>query len=946
MLATVLLCVLASVGDAPAGETEPKSLDPRVVIEQFAAEPDIVTPTGIAIDQRGRVLVVESHTHFRPADYAGPPADRIRALVDTDGDGRADQVTNFYEGGTATMNLAVYDDGSVFVATRMEISRLFDHDNDGKADERLLIAHLETAGNYPHNGLSGFAFDGLGNVYFGLGENLGAKYRLVGTDGAALEGGGEGGSIYRCRPDGTKLTRIATGFWNPFHLCCDAYDRLFAVDNDPDSRPPCRLLHIVPEGDYGYRYRNGRKGVHPFTAWNGELPGTLPMTAGTGEAPSGVLAYESDALPTEYVGTLLVTSWGDHRIDSFRLNPHGASFRALAEPIVTGGDNFRPVVIALAADGSLYVSDWVDKSYDLHGKGRVWHIRARDAVPLKRPSDPAQALLSGDRPLRQKAGRMLAGSPSTSKNLTLLSDVAQKGADPRVRADALIALARAGKADSIREQIALHDSSADVQSLAIGLGTEYTDALRNRASPESPSLVRAAALRRLSDTSSRTVVIAALADSDPFIAQAARTALAHSATIDERLSLAAAESSAQRLAAIFLLRELPEPAARAVLPTLLRDADPTVRFAAVQWVAEAGLQEFRNQVVDGLATGATTRALFEAYLAALERLDGVQRAVKDEWSGDQYVLALLENPETASAVRVRALRALRPDHPGLTPQLLGTLLASTDPAMRLETVRTLRERKDPLAVDQVEQIAVDERAAIGLRAEAIVGVANDTSERRALLLNLATGNVATLGQEALRSLRGAPLDAGARDRLVTAAAHETDAELVTRLLGTSPNPPHPDRADREAWLALVQAPGDAATGERIFFHPRGPACYRCHQVDGRGGTIGPELSFTPQTLSAARLLESLLEPSKEIAPQFTVWNVVRNDGTMLTGVLLSDDPDGTRRYGTADGEIIGVQQSEVAEVRPQNKSLMPDSLCDQLTPSELRDLFAYLRSPR
>ncbi len=63
----------------------------------------------------------------------------------------------------------------------------------------------------------------------------------------------KGGSIYRCRPDGTKLARVATGFWNPFHLCVDAFDRLFAVDNDPDSRPPCRLMHIVTDGDYGYR---------------------------------------------------------------------------------------------------------------------------------------------------------------------------------------------------------------------------------------------------------------------------------------------------------------------------------------------------------------------------------------------------------------------------------------------------------------------------------------------------------------------------------------------------------------------------------------------------------------------------------------------------------------------------------------------------------------------
>src|SRR6185503_15598806 len=107
------------------------------------------------------------------------------------------------------------------------------------------------------------------------------------------------------------------------------FGRLFAVDNDPDSRPPCRLLHIVEGGDYGYKYRNGRKGTHPFTAWNGELPGTLPMVAGTGEAPSGLLACGlGDKLPSDYRGDLLVTSWGDHRIERYQLRPRGASFSA------------------------------------------------------------------------------------------------------------------------------------------------------------------------------------------------------------------------------------------------------------------------------------------------------------------------------------------------------------------------------------------------------------------------------------------------------------------------------------------------------------------------------------------------------------------------------------------------------------------------------------------
>src|SRR5258707_5992109 len=161
----------------------------------------------------------------------------------------------------------------------------------------------------------------MGILYFTQGENLGAKYKLIGSDGTTLSGGGEGGSIYRCRPDGSKLERVATGFWNTFHLTFDPFGRLFAVDNDPDARGPCRLLHIIQGGDYGYRFRNGRRGLHPFTAWNGELPGTLPMVAGTAEAPCGIVSYESVGLPAEYRGLLLVTSWGGHVVGQFRPGP-------------------------------------------------------------------------------------------------------------------------------------------------------------------------------------------------------------------------------------------------------------------------------------------------------------------------------------------------------------------------------------------------------------------------------------------------------------------------------------------------------------------------------------------------------------------------------------------------------------------------------------------------
>jgi hypothetical protein len=162
------LWIAASSATAALGTSlpsPPQTLDSRLVFERIAAEPEIVTPTGIAVDQSGRILVVESHTHFRPAGYQGPPADRIRVFEDRDRDGKTECTGTFFEGTQKTMNVAVVRDGSVFVATRSALHRLEDRDGDGRSDGTgggtlpTPIIQLDTKGDYPHNGLSGFAFD-------------------------------------------------------------------------------------------------------------------------------------------------------------------------------------------------------------------------------------------------------------------------------------------------------------------------------------------------------------------------------------------------------------------------------------------------------------------------------------------------------------------------------------------------------------------------------------------------------------------------------------------------------------------------------------------------------------------------------------------------------------------------------------------------------------------
>ena len=356
---------------------------PSGTVALFAREPLIRHPIGIEFDRHGRLLAVESHTHFRPKDYVGPEGDRIVWLRDTDGNDEADDKVVLLEGLQHACILKQHANGWLYVTTRNEVLRLRDDDGDGMPEEvDRRIVWLETEGNHPHNGISGIDFDSMGNVIFGMGENLGSPYTLQGRDGAEISDVGEGGNIFKMDAEGKGLVRYATGFWNPFGICVDEGGRIYATDNDPSGSPPCRLHYILEGGDYGYLYRYGRSGKHPFVAWNGELPGTIPMLAAVGEAPCDLVSRSFDD------GTdLFVTSWVDHRVEVIRRRPGNHVQRWIA---MQGGAECRPVGVAWAPDGSLFVSDWVSRSYKLHGLGRIWKVSGKiepaDLVDLPTPN--------------------------------------------------------------------------------------------------------------------------------------------------------------------------------------------------------------------------------------------------------------------------------------------------------------------------------------------------------------------------------------------------------------------------------------------------------------------------------------------------------------------------------------------------------------------------------
>ena len=106
------------------------------------------------------------------------------------------------------MSLAAGADNWIYVATRREILRLRDNNQDGQVDQEQSLLKLETPGDYPHNGLAGLTFAPDGRLVFGMGENLGEPYALIGSDGRTWRGEGEGGNIFNNRD--IKRTNTST----------------------------------------------------------------------------------------------------------------------------------------------------------------------------------------------------------------------------------------------------------------------------------------------------------------------------------------------------------------------------------------------------------------------------------------------------------------------------------------------------------------------------------------------------------------------------------------------------------------------------------------------------------------------------------------------------------------------------------------------------------------
>jgi putative heme-binding domain-containing protein len=133
-------------------------------------------------------------------------------------------------------------------------------------------------------------------------------------------------------------------------------------------------------------------------------------------------------------------------------------------------------------------------------------------------------------------------------------------------------------------------------------------------------------------------------------------------------------------------------------------------------------------------------------------------------------------------------------------------------------------------------------------------------------------------------------------------------------------------------------PGQASAtrGQEVFTKN----CALCHQIDGHGAVVGPQLDGVGNR-GLERLIEDVLDPNRNVDPAFHYSILTLKDDTSVTGLQRREEGE-ILVFADSTGKEIRVAKADVAERRESELSLMPSNFSEILKPQEFYDLMAFL----
>ncbi len=936
-------------------------LAPGFRIELAAAEPLVVDPVAMAFDEFGRLFVVEMRGYSEDDKLN---LGRVRLLTDTDGDGRFDKSTVYVDGLSWPTAMACWD-GGIFVGAAPDIFYCKDTDGDGVADEKRVV--YTGFGRSNVQGLLNTFKWGPDNRIHGATSSSGASVRrpdkpdappleLRGRDFAfdprtldieATSGGGQHGLSFNDL--GEKFVCS-----NSNHIQFVAFEDRYAARN-PYLKPPAVRWSIAADGPQADVFR-----ASPVEPWRivrtrlrvkGIVPGPVEgggTAAGYFTGSTGITIYHGDAWPQQYRGWAFIADVGSNLIHRKRLERKGIGYVAYrvdekSEFLTSTDIWFRPVQMCNGPDGCLYVVDMyreviehphslpppIKKHLDLtsgRDRGRIYRIVPDGFQQSKVPrlgekntselvgtllnSTNGWALDTAARLIVERDDRraihelqLAAGTPHFStRAATLLSKVG--GLDPAIvltlldgppearRCGVQLAEEVVDRSAAVREKlVAMADDDDRLvrYQLAFSLG-QFTGEGRNKA--------LAAIVRR--DADDEYVRFAVQSS----LATGAGSVLAELAADEDFRNSSGGRTFLRGLVVQIARQQRPDDVA-ALLVTLQRIAEEDAGLLQ-ELIAAAALKSDSPlaRQIETATAGRSAKAVAELLAAAAATAADRERTVGDR----------------AEAVYLLRLGALE-DH----QELLTSLLDTAEPTdVQLAALSTLASFDRPAVAALILKHWPTFTPRVRTRAQDVL------FSRESWLVEL-------LDAAIQQPLVARDLDV-ARLKILKARNNTGIRDRAAKLYAAAVSDAASHRSVLDSYEQALKLPADAAHGKEVFKK----ICAACHRVEGVGFEIAPNLA-TMRNRTPDNILLNVLDPSREVNPQYVLYEIVTKDGRSLTG-MIADETATSVTLKRANNETDTVLRIDIDTMQSSGLSLMPAGLEKQIDRQAMADLIAYLQS--
>ena len=954
----------AAAATDPAAEQATFKIADGFEVSLFASEADgVVKPIQTRFDARGRLWVVGSSV-YPQIEPGQKPDDKILILEDTDRDGRCDKTTVFADGLLIPTGIELTGDSAgAYVGHGTQLLFLKDTDGDGKADERRVVLRGFGTGD-THQNINSFAWGPGGELW--MCQGLSIRSRVETPWGVtSLSGAG----LLRFYPKRMKLQRFYGGEYepqNPWGFVFTDWGEPITIAGNSSS-----IIYPVPG------LVSDRKGAQPALIWK----------SGGGRKNSGGDIVGNAHFPKSWQGLMIVGGYLNNAVWSLKINDDGAGFRLEdGPPLITSTDEaFRPVDVKFGPDGALYVCDWYnpiighyqtslrdprrDKKH-----GRIWRVTAKGRPPAEPPRlhdvgvpQLLDHLESDDRWARHFAKRVLSARPRDEVVAAVRSwserpDRSELGlkealgvcqSHEAVEPELLARLCRATRPGARAYAASVVGAWADRLPEAL-------DLLRPLVADEHPR-VRLQAVVACSYVQKPEAVEVAMtaADypTDVFLDYALSQAVyalkpqwvepfnAGKLSFENKPNrvgmLVRADGTPDTLQALRNLVNLPalDPAARESFLHLLADIGDANDLATI-----LNLQDI------------TLKARLLPALAAAAELRGV-RPVGDLAAVANGLLAHDNADLRAGALRLAAawkLEALRPTVESLAqddkqPEPVRRAAAAALPAVSGAAARdVLLKLSGAGSPAGVRAAAVSALATVDLPAAAaefasfMSGGADDAlvSELFHALLERTDAAPALAAAFGAKKPSADAAKIGLRVMSESGRSDEALSVVLTAAAGLSREPKRLSEPEVAAFVAEVQAQGDAARGEAVFKRAE-LACGICHAVSGKGGYIGPDLGSLGTAQTVDFVIGAILDPNREVKEGYVAHEVKTKTGQTYQAYILREDAQELVIRDLARNKEVRLRKDAIA-ARAQRGSVMPPGLADTLTRAELRDLVKYL----